>query len=312
MRQEGSLAFRTTLRNKMRKYPDRNDSRFRNDLILPSINPSFGIARDSAVFTIGSCFAREVEDALLTAGVRVPTAHFAAPHDEAPGRPNRILNQYNPGTMLQCVLAAGQAVDERALYPASDDGMVLDSLLATGNRPVSRERALERRGQINTLYRDGLAESDTVVITLGLIEAWYDWEAELYLNEVPPRPMLDRFGARFEFRRMGLEECRDIMERMVNALTADRKRHIVLTVSPVPLQVTFAGGDAVVANAYSKALLRVLAEQIAEDHASVDYFPSYEIVTTAGLRAFGEDNVHVRPVVVQQIVSHMLEHYLEA
>jgi len=311
MHMEGAVAFRTTLRNRARKYPDREDPRYDDHLILPSIRPSFAIPRHSAVFTIGSCFAREVEDALLEAGVSVPTAGFSAPREEAPGRPNRILNQYNPGTMLQCIQAAGQKADARALYETANPELVLDSLLATGSRPVARARAMERRTQINTLYHEGLAQADTVVITLGLIEAWYDHEHGVYLNEVPPRPLLERAGKRFEFRRMDLGECRSLLDEMIVALTATRKRHIVLTVSPVPLQVTFSGGDAVTANAYSKAILRVVAEQVAQDHDCVDYFPSYEIVITAGLRAFGEDNVHVRPAIVSRIVAHMLSHYLE-
>lgn len=122
----------------------------------------------------------------------VPTAGFSAPREEAPGRPNRILNQYNPGTMLQCIQAAGQKADARALYETANPELVLDSLLATGSRPVARARAMERRTQINTLHHEGLAQADTVVITLGLIEAWYDHEHGVYLNEVPPRPLLGK------------------------------------------------------------------------------------------------------------------------
>ena len=307
----GSSAFKGAIRNKFRNYPDRADARYDDHLILPSVDPSFYISQASSVFTIGSCFARNVEDSLQSFGISVPTAKFVGKKDEAPGRSNRILNQYNPGTMLQCVRAAGRPVNEAGLY-AAPDGQMIDCLLATGSRPVSPERARERRAQINTLYSEGLKGADTVVITLGLIEAWYDRQHTLYLNEVPPRKELTEHGSRFEFRRMGVEECRTLISEMIENLTADRIRNIVLTVSPVPLQVTFAGGDAVTSNSYSKSVLRVVCELITEQFANVDYFPSYEIVSTAGLRAYGVDNVHVRQVVVDRIIAYMMSKYLKA
>ena len=97
----------------------------------------------------------------------------------------------------------------------------------------------------------------------------------------------------------------ELIERLVES----GRRKVVLTVSPVPLQVTFAGGDAVMRNSYSKSVLRVVAELASQAFADVDYFPSYEIITASGLRSFGEDNVHVRPRVVANVVNHMLSLY---
>ena len=104
-------------------------------MLMPGLAPGFRIRDGSSVFTIGSCFARNVEAALHAAGVRVPTVEFSAPKEEAPGRPNRVLDQYNPATMVQCVQMAGQDPGEGGLYPSGDG--VVDALLATGGRPVS-------------------------------------------------------------------------------------------------------------------------------------------------------------------------------
>lgn len=309
MKMDGEAAFAAALRNPARNYPGRTDGRFLpEELLFPAISPGFRIGTGDTVFTIGSCFARNVERALLAEGVTVPTAAFAAPEDETPGQPNRILNQYNPATMLQCLEAADLRPDTRGLYPAGE-GQVVDALLATRGRPVTEERALERRAEISALYRDGLAAADAVIVTLGLIECWYDTETRLYLNEAPPRRTLRAAPGRFEFRRLGVGESRDLVFAMLDRLVGDAGRPVILTVSPVPLQVTFAGGDALVANGYSKALLRVVAQEAAERFDSVDYFPSYEVVTTAGLRAYGEDNVHVRKFVVEAIISRMLIAY---
>jgi len=53
---------------------------------------------------------------------------------------------------------------------------------------------------------------------------------------------------------------------------------IVVTVSPVPLMATLSGEDVVVANTYSKSLLRTVVQESAEAHKNVHHFPGYEIV----------------------------------
>lgn len=304
----GPEAFVSTLRNKSRKYPDRKDTRFSEDYIWPAVQPGFRMAPKQTVFTIGSCFARNVEEELVRKGLNVPTQAFSAPHEEAPGRPNRVLNQYNPATMLQAVRGIETGPDSRGLYPA-EPGKCLDALLSTGSRPVTTSRAAERREQIDRLYREGLAAADVVVITLGLVEAWYDAEDDIYLNEAPPHPFIKSSGDRFEFHQLGVSECQRMVFELIERLVESGRRKVVLTVSPVPLQVTFAGGDAVMRNSYSKSVLRVVAELASQAFADVDYFPSYEIITASGLRSFGEDNVHVRPRVVANVVNHMLSLY---
>lgn len=308
---DGAEAFSQTLRNKWRKYPDRQDRRFRHGLLLPNINPKVQLEINDSVFTIGSCFAREVEDVLVEHGLRVPTADFAAPSEEAPGRPNRILNQYNPATMLQCVESIDRKANDHGLYQTEND-QVIDALLATGSRPVSYQRATERRRQITNLYQSGLDTSRNVVITLGLVEAWFDRQCELYLNEAPPRSEIKRYPNRFELRRFDVEDCIHTISRLVEKLSEGVQRTIILTVSPVPLQTTFCGGDAVVANSYSKAVLRVAAELVCENFDNVEYFPSFEIVSTSGLSALGDDNVHVRRIFVQRIMEHLADTYLRA
>ncbi|MEL7344537.1 MAG: GSCFA domain-containing protein, partial [Pseudomonadota bacterium] len=222
--EDAELVFQRTLANKARNYPGAADSRSSGGKIFPSFAPGFEIPKGSSVFTIGSCFARNVERALLGRDIVVPTADYSAPSDEAPGQPNRILNQYNPATMLQCVQAAGQDPSEVALYDAPGGKGVIDPLLATGTRPVSRARALERRAEISALYRDGLAASDTVVITLGLIEAWFEAQSGHYLNEAPMRRVLKDHPGRWTFHRMSVETCRGMVQALVEAVRAPRQR----------------------------------------------------------------------------------------
>jgi len=303
----GGIAFQQALKNKSRRYPGRDDPRYDDFYVYPTITPGFALSPGSTIFTIGSCFARNVEKVLEEVGLDVPTRSFSAPNEEAPGEPNRVLNQYNPATMLQAVAGAGAAPDQRGIYSVGAD--VVDTLLATGSRPVTPARAIKRRTEISTLYRDGLDAAETVVVTLGLVEAWYDLEDDIYLNEAPPTKVIRATPDRFEFHQLDVASCFEMVSELAERLLDGGRRRMVMTVSPVPLQTTFAGGDAVMRNSYSKSVLRVVAEMVTQRFDSVDYFPSYEIITTSGLRSFAEDNVHVRPLVVDRVVRHMVRLY---
>ncbi len=55
---------------------------------------------------------------------------------------------------------------------------------------------------------------------------------------------------------------------------------ILLTVSPVGLVATAEQRNVVISSSLSKARLRVAADEIVNSHDDVDYFPSYEIITS--------------------------------
>jgi hypothetical protein len=278
---------------------------------FPHVKPSFQISASSSVFTIGSCFARNVEAVLVKMGVAVPSYDFSVPEGEVAGVKNRALNQYNTGTMadiLHMTLVENEI--HGGLFEVSD-GLFGDSLLSgTFENPVPLNRARERRADVLKLYREGLAKSDTVVITLGLSECWYDLEDKVYLNALPTMRILRKFPDRFEFRTLGVKSSYEKVCEIVEHLNRDRKRNIVLTVSPVPLVSTFSSQDAVSANGASKAILRVVAEEIVSNYDNVDYFPSYEMVTSAGFSSYKDDLIHVDGQVVSRIVKFMAGLYV--
>ncbi|WP_176223187.1 GSCFA domain-containing protein [Aurantimonas sp. 22II-16-19i] len=309
-------AVKRTLRNRAARFPDRTDIRNRvfpdwvekgrsHNMLQPAIAPSFKIPRESSVFTIGSCFARNVENYLMEEGVKVPASVYRVPEGEVRGGVNRVLNQYNPGSMAQAVHFASQPVHYEGIIETGSGSV--DLLLSTGTNPVTPERARERREEIHTLYRTSIEQAATVIITLGLIEAWFDRETGLWLNEMTVGHARSS-GDRYEFHQIGVDECTQLVSRMIRELG---DKNIVLTVSPVPLQTTFTGQDCVTANAVSKATLRIAADRVCKQFSNVDYYPSYEMVTSLGDTGIGNDNVHVRNYVVQHVVRYMLNQYLE-
>lgn len=281
------------------KYPSKDDPRSERPFYLPR----FPLVEGDKVFTIGSCFARNIETSLKSRYI-LPALEFRAPYDEAPHSANTLLNEYNPGTMAQRIAFALSATD----YPDSTivphkDGFL--DLSLPGGFPVTFERARERRREISDIYAE-LSTSKMVIITLGLTEAWYDRKEGLYLNQMPPHPVMKASLGRYEFHRIEFEDASRMLERALGRLV-DAGPTVLLTVSPVPLSSSFSGEDAVVANEYSKATLRLCAQRLHEKFEEVDYFPSFEMVRGLGRGAYLEDNVHVHPDVVDAVTNYMVE-----
>ncbi|HVV32346.1 MAG TPA: GSCFA domain-containing protein [Caulobacterales bacterium] len=310
-------AFRQTMRNPGAKWPARQVEPSRLEPVCePQSRPSFTLREGESIFTIGSCFARNIEWGLRTRGYIVPCLDFEAHPEEAwSGQAaSGFLNKYTPASMLNEVRAAaerwGDAEQARFLVEEAND-QVLDLQLHVGV-PVSRARGLERRQQVSTLFRDGIAASRICIITLGLIEAWYDEESGVYLNETPSRPLVLKYPGRFSFERLSFASTKQCVREVVEGVRAMRGAdlRLLLTVSPVPIQRTFTSEDVIVSNCHSKSVLRAAAGEIADEFEFVDYFPSYESVTLSDRAlAWDDDLVHVTKEVVGRNVKRMLTDY---
>lgn len=305
-------AFFNLRRNqKGRRYPSRQDQRYADGLLFPAIYPKFNLSNVRKVFTIGSCFAREIETK-LQGSFYLPTQRFTAPTnetDDLTGRPDLMLNEYNPGTMSQRLQFAISGRDyPEGVIVENDEGFWDLSLHVT--KAVSFERAMQRRAEIASIYHE-LNDCDLVIITLGLVECWFDKKLDVYLNRMPVQAALKREPERYTVRILDVFDALPLLVSGIKPLLEMEKK-ILLTVSPVPLQSTFSDRDAVTANAFSKSVLRVCAERLTRMHPLIDYFPSYEIVTSGGTQTAQPDNVHVKPEVVHRVTEYMLDAYRAA
>jgi hypothetical protein len=306
----GRKALELARGNAGRKYPARTDPRHVDGMLVPALRPRFRIDLTQPVFTLGSCFAREIEEVLLRRGVTLPTREFVVPKEEWPYRPSGLLNEYNPGSMHQRIRAALTGTP----YPestgvASDQG-VIDLLLSQGPA-ISAARFRERRADIDRVYAR-LADCGLVIITLGLVEAWYDEETSFFLNRMPLVSDLRAQPKRFRFVRFSYDEaCRHIEQALGMLVETHPGTRVLLTVSPVPLEATFTESDAVIANGYSKAVLRACVERMTARFPQVDYFPSYEMVLSAGPAALKADNVHVTDAAVERVMQVLLANYVD-
>jgi len=310
----GALAFSTLHGNPNNRWPARSADNRLEPLCAPVLRPSFGLEPGETIFTMGSCFARNIEFHLHRNGYRVPALDFTLPEDElfaGTKMSSGALNKYTPHSILNEIAFAFEDHDPDRFFVDSEDGGYLDLQLHI-NRPVSLERARARREQVGCLYRSSIREARVIVITLGLIEVWWDEHAQVYLNETPNRKLVERHPGRFFFEILSPESVFDSIFSALSKLKAYGREdlRVLLTVSPVPLTRTFSDRDVIVANSYSKSVLRAGAEIATRRCGWVDYFPSYESVMLSDRHAAWEDDqLHVTTKIVEFNVRRMLDAY---
>ncbi len=282
-----------------------------DDFFTPVIQPEFTIEREDSVFAIGSCFARTVERNLARLGVEVESLsdafdQFAVTWDEA--WPIGFSNKYNPPAILnelRWALEPGEQFSPEALQQLPDGMWVDPQAFYSIFGSADFETALHRHKLLTELM-GRIASCRVVIITLGLIEAFFDNKLGLYTNFTPH---LSHEPDRFTFRVLGYDEVVEALEEIHTLLArhGHRDLQLVVTVSPVPLDATFTGEDIVVANTLGKSTLRAAAGWWARAHDNVHYFPGYEMVMNSEAeRAWFVDGRHVRPKLVQHIMETFL------
>ncbi len=297
--------------------PDRGKER-----LVPLANivhePVFSIDQDDQIFAIGSCFAREIERAMMRLGFDVVSKNLG---DVGAGEDFQWLrNKFTTKSILQDLKWAldGATDDElAATYATSDDGKTWTNL-GFGGSHATIPVALDELLVAHRLWLEQIAlirNCRVVVMTLGLSEAWYDSRTGTYTNIAPTRQVVASDPERYQMHVLSYPQLLEDLEACWSLLRkhcrADQK--MLLTVSPVPLHATFRGQDVMTANCYSKSTLRAVAEAFCMAHGDVAYFPSYEIVTLADRKEawVSADYRHVNSTMVDHIMHAAMSAYVE-
>ena len=204
-------AYKLAAGNELRRYPspDKDGDRL-YPLASPSVRPSFSMKRSDTVFTVGSCFARNVESALSGNGLVVLSREFdLGPIGEGLGFAGNFFNKYS----IHSIINEFRWAMDRSSFPGRDllydTGKGPDSFLdlQLGNARLNHALAdiLEFRHRFLDVMAQA-AEADVLVVTLGYVEVWYDRELEIYLNVAPPPALAKRQPERFEFRVLSYED----------------------------------------------------------------------------------------------------------
>lgn len=281
-------------------------------------DPKVRITRDTSVATAGSCFAQHIGNYLRLSGVNVLDVE-----PKPKGMSDELARQYGYGIYSARYGNVYTARQMRELLEDAMAGQVRKNLFAQrgerwfdmlrpGVEPGgcdSREEAMKLRRAHLMKVVSLVQKADVFVFTLGLTEGWIAKRSGRTMAVAPGVIAGDYRPRRHLFQNFTYDEISaDLVEiqRLLRQLNKDIK--LLLTVSPVPLTATASGQHVLSATTYSKAVLRAAAGDFAADHEAVDYFPSYEMVTTWANTepAFASNLRSVRPEMVEQVMAVFL------
>jgi GSCFA family protein len=272
--------------------------------VLGNFNENVSLKPKDDIFCVGSCFAKNIERKLVEAGFRV-LSHpiFAPPGEPFAALPNvfnirSIVNEFRWG------LSNATPRPEDA-FVADDQGYLYDPHSTVDSFRGLADVVRRRRAGVTANMRR-LRDCRIVVLTLGLVEVWYDRRTELYLNATLPRFLLERDPQRYALRVLDYADCLDGLEEAHHLLRRFGRAdvEIFLSVSPVPLAATFTPSDVLTANTYSKSTQVAAACDFARRHDNVHYVPSYESVINSARRfAWRSDLRHVTEPMIDHVTA---------
>lgn len=293
------------------RWPERGGPNRLSPMAKPSFKAGFTLPRGGTIFTIGSCFARNIEKVLDAQGFHLPAVELLNTVEDFKSLGRGVLNNYGaPSIHNELKWAFEGDAGEDAQFCALGDGWI-DLHLLSSLRPADLETLRMRRRALRDAYRS-ITRCDAVIITLGLSEVWFDTKTGYYLNMAPRRALLRAWPARFELHVLSYAETIDHLQKAIRLIKTHGKDgiQVVLTVSPVPLTATYRACDVMVANTYSKSVLRTAAEELTQTHDFVHYFPSFESITLSDRSAaYARDEVHVTQDIVDLNIGRMVQAY---
>ena len=280
----GEEAYRSLRTNKTFRWANHKPdtppapSRTRKLALLPRLDPKFTFAAEDKLVTIGSCFARHVESELERYGYRFRTR---APENQVEPdectSPTGFFNKFTTASMLNEVRWALAGDDFPHAAYTEVNGRWTDGQLPASFATL--ERAMQIRARVQDILGD-IRSAQFLVLTLGLVESWFDSEANVYMNTAPTAGHISKYPGRFHVHVLDYREnMRHLEEIYETVKAANPGLRLIVTVSPVPLGATFTGQDITVANTYSKSTLRAVAGDFCAAREDADYFPSFEAVT---------------------------------
>jgi hypothetical protein len=270
--------------------------------------PTFTL--DAPVFTMGSCFAREIESALVRRGgniVSIDQTIDDPVFDVSSGTRTGFFHRYTPTSMAQefrWPFGEQPGWSEDALLLGGGDSWK-DLNYGRACTAVDEASVRTRRRLAGQLVRN-CATAKIIIITLGLTESWKHLPTGLAVNALDARALRTN-PEEFALELLGYEEVMTALEKILALIQQQHATgdfQLFVTVSPVPFQSTFSDQDVIVANMTSKSTLRAAADAFVSRRERCHYFPSYELVMYSDpALAWRPDQVHVQPGMVRHIMD---------
>lgn len=278
--------------------------------------PRFSLNSTDKFATFGSCFAAHVGAALRSRGLEWLDAEpppTGLSEEDIRRFGYRISSArtgyiYTASLLEQWVRwACGiwQPPDEEIW---TENGRLLDPFrqrIEPAGFASEEELRASRAHTLNCL-RACIRQADHFVFTLGLTERW---TSRKYGHEYPmcPGTVNGTFdGSAHVYSKTSVLE---VIEKLRSAIGLMRQLNtdlkIILTVSPVSLAATSSGQHVLVASTESKAILRAAVGELTT-LPYVDYFPSFELISSPVLRGvfFEPDQRRISPAGVEFAMRH--------
>jgi hypothetical protein len=289
----------------------------------PVVHTRYRVALEDRIGTMGSCFAQHLARHLARSGVDYFVPEAGPDHLDAAERDRRQYGVFsarygNVYTVRQAVQLFGRAYG--TLVPA-EDPWARGDVLVDPFRPTvepdgfADEAALETDRETHlAAVRRVFEESSILVFTLGLTEAWRSKTDGSIFATAPGVNGGNWDPDRYEFVNFDVDEVRaDLREfcELVRSVNPDVR--ILLTVSPVPLIATYEDRHVLVSTTWSKSVLRIAAQDAYDRFDFVDYFPSYELISSASSprNYFAPDLREIEDVGVSHVMRTFTRHYLD-
>ena len=282
-------------------------------------NPQIKINRSTRVSSMGSCFAQRIGQFLESSSFNF-TRYEIPILDSESILDTTLVSSANYGniyTVRHALQLLNRSTGQRKsqIEPWEKNGRWIDPY-RSGVTNIGfgsyEELVNDRTKHLNAVLKM-FSETEVIIFTLGLTEGWVHKASQ---DAVPNAPGVIAGSEKIEdfyFHNFSVSEVISDLSRFVKELkTINSKIQIILTVSPVSLKATFENQHVLLSNTYSKSVLRVAAEEVANEFKCVEYFPSFEIIMNPSRRAtlFMNDFREVSNLGVQTVMKTFEKYYL--
>lgn len=249
----------------------------------------FRITSSEKVATAGSCFAQHISRRLADIGFNyfITESPVGLPEGESKARnygtfSARFGNLYTARQLLQLFEEAFEGRKRVQTSWQMPNGRYVDPFRPNiePNGLASIDQVLTDREEHIQCVREMFEQADVFIFTLGLTECWIE-KASGEVYPLAPGVVAGNFDELvYDFVNFSAVEVeRDMHDFLIKLKIVNPRVKVLMTVSPVPLIATYEKRHVLVSTTYSKAALRVAAEELLKKFDWVDYFPSYEIIT---------------------------------
>lgn len=263
----------------------------RNTLAISRLwDPKFDIQPSQRVVTFGSCFAQHIGRALRARGF-----HWYVAEQTPPGMSdsNQALFNYDLFSARTGNIYTASLLKQWVEWALGEKQPPVEHWVKNGRyfdpfRPAiepdgfeSLKEMLASREYAIASFRKAIGATRYFVFTLGLTESWFNTEKD-YEYPMCPGTVAGTFDPkRHVFRNQNFEFVRsNLFEALRKMRNFNNRLKVILTVSPVPLTATNSGQHVLTATMESKSVLRSVAGQMRAGNWWIDYFPSYEIISS--------------------------------